>query len=145
MENLRNGIPIIQTCRDLAPNFPRASTIYSYANATVERAKIYAAAREDYSHAVVEQTVIIADTMIDPSRARNMIGARQWAASRINSKAYGEKLDMNVNNAIDINVAIQAARKRANIIDNPQQSTFLTPDIKSVEIILDDDDIDPFS
>jgi len=57
--------------------------------------------------AMVDSTVLIADTDVDSSRAAVRIKARQWVAERMRPKKYGTKLDLNV--AVEVNAEQQRA------------------------------------
>lgn len=54
----------------------------------------YVKAREVQQHALADETVEIADTDPDPSRARNRIYARQWHAAKLAPKVYGDRTQM---------------------------------------------------
>jgi hypothetical protein len=61
----------------------------------------------------VDDLVRIADEDPDPHRARIRIDTRKWIASKMNPKLYGEKLDVNVNQTVDIASILTEARARA--------------------------------
>ena len=70
-------------------------------------------ALEEGAHAQIDETIDIADNKeIDAQRARNMIGARQWAAERRYRKVYGASVDVNLTERVDIGGALIEARKR---------------------------------
>lgn len=71
----------------------------------------YARAREIRADILVEEAIEAADSNIDPAKARNMMGIRQWTASKWN-KNYGDRIDLNVNQSISINTALSEARQR---------------------------------
>lgn len=52
----------------------------------------YFDAMRDRAHMFVDQIVEIADTEDDVKKARNMIDARKWAASRYLPKVYGDRV-----------------------------------------------------
>lgn len=151
IDALKNGISVMQLCRNMREQqipFPSASALYAYCYSTKESREIYMHAREVCTHALADEIVNIADTTLDPQRARNMIQARQWVASKINPKNYGEKLDIDVNQKVDVSIAVNAARNRLaamkqdnQLIDITPQSAITTTDIQSDV----SNDIDPFS
>lgn len=74
----------------------------------------YAQARTATADMEAEIVVDIAkDENIDPQRARNINDAIRWKASKYNPKVYGEKLDLNVTNTVDIAGALAESRLRA--------------------------------
>lgn len=73
----------------------------------------YADARRHKAEMLVQQIVSIADSDTDPQKARNQIQVRQWLASKVLPKEYGDRLDVNVTQTIDIGSALTEARARA--------------------------------
>lgn len=72
----------------------------------------YSQAQKARAELMVEETVEITDEEPDPQRARVRIDARRWYASKMQPQKYGEKLDLNVNQTVDIGLALKEARKR---------------------------------
>lgn len=108
--------------------FPTLSTIHKYAMADNARKKTYADAREACADMMADQVVLHADSNVDPQRAANRMKARQFWASKLKPKVYGDKLDIDLNQRVDVSIAIQAARARAQLpsvepltIDNEPQ------------------------
>lgn len=116
-------------------------TFHAYVSADNARLDIYARAREKCADAMVDVTMVIADNDTNPQRAANRIKARQWWASKVKPKVYGDKLDLEVNGTVNVQAAILAGRRRAQLIDITPQSSLITTDIQSV----DSADVDPFS
>ena len=77
-----------------------------------ELAANYARARELRADVLVEEAIDAADNDTDAARARNKMTIRQWAASKWNSKRYGERIDLNIQQSISINDALSEARLR---------------------------------
>lgn len=73
----------------------------------------YMAARRDAADLRAEEILEIADTDPDPLRARNRIDARKWYASKLDPKVYGERIDVNVQQRVDLTSVLDEARKRA--------------------------------
>lgn len=81
----------------------------------------YARARELQADVLVEEAIAAADNAdIDPSRARNMIDIRRWAASKYNQRVYGDRVDLNVTQSISINEALTEARSRVLPLQVPK-------------------------
>jgi len=84
---------VLQGARDLA---------VSYARATEIRADLMA-----------DEVITIADCEVtDPQRARNQMQARQWLASKQHSRRYGDRIDLNVSQTLDVSVTLAEARAR---------------------------------
>jgi len=59
-----------------------------------------------------EMIAISDDPAIDTNRARNMIQTRQWNATKANPKKFGERIDLNVQQSISVDVALHEAKAR---------------------------------
>lgn len=100
-----------------------------YINADNGRISTYARARESLADSLAEQVITEADnTVTDPSRAANRMKARQFLASKLKPKVYGDKLDVDIKGTLDVGAAILAARQRARL-----------------EPLTIDNEVDPFS
>ena len=150
IDSLKNGISIMQLVKDMRGmgiDFPSARRIYDHCYSCSEARATYTQAREVFSHAVVDELIDIADSERDPQKARNRMNARQWVASKVIPKVYGDKLDMTVTNTIDLSAAVKAGRERLakmrgnQLIDITPENPITTTDSKSVVA----EDIDPYS
>lgn len=104
-------------------NLPESS-LYRALHADPELWSSYKRARELGANAMAEQAVDIADNDTDAKRARNRIMVRQWLAGKLDPKTYGDRLDLNVTQTVDISGALSDARTRvrplrdqSNVID----------------------------
>ena len=86
---------------------------YNHINNTPAALSNYALAQKARSEQLVEEIIEIADNELDPHRARIMVDARKWYASKMVPHKYGDKLDINLTGAVDVRAAITEARKRA--------------------------------
>lgn len=77
-----------------------------------EGAVAYARATEMRADLVADEILEIADGPDDPNKARNRITARQWLASKWHAKRYGERIDLNVTQTLDIGSTLNEARAR---------------------------------
>jgi hypothetical protein len=127
----------------------------------------YARARTANAHQHAEETVEIADTDLDPQRARNRIMARQWLAAKTAPKDYGDRLDLNLSGSVDLLAAINEGKSRllpgrypadiedAQLVEPKAIASSATSDLKPVgsaksDIAPDEDasgipPVDPFS
>lgn len=85
----------------------------------------------------VESMIDIADSEDDPQRARNRIDTRRWYAAKMRPQKYGDRLELNVNQTIDIGAALNDARSRL-IPQSDIKQIGMTQRIESREIIVDD-------
>lgn len=130
------------------PHFPCLDTIRAYAASDSANVKALALAREIGSDAMTDDTVFIADTVLDTQKANNQIKSRQWLASKMKPKVYGDRIDIDLNQKVDVSVAILQARARAQVIEHAPQSTLTTSDIESdaqASMLENNPVIDPFS
>ncbi|MEA1078650.1 hypothetical protein U8M15_27525, partial [Klebsiella pneumoniae] len=69
-------------------------------------------AMEMRAELLVDELVTIADSDDDPQRVRNRLDVRKWIASKMLPKKYGERIDLNVTQTIDVSDALKEARAR---------------------------------
>lgn len=69
-------------------------------------------ARQAQAASFAEQIIDIADNERDSSRARNMLDARKWIASKLDPKTFGDKLDLSIDQTVSIRAALDAAELR---------------------------------
>lgn len=60
------------------------------------KSKAHARARQDGVDAMADEVPHIADTDLDPQRAKNRMDARKWLASVVKPREYGQRLDLTV-------------------------------------------------
>ena len=77
-----------------------------------EAAIAYARAVEIKADLLADEVVQIADSDTDPAKVRNQMTARQWLASKLHSKRYGDRIDLNVTQTIDVGATLAEARAR---------------------------------
>lgn len=70
-------------------------------------------AREMAQDGWVDKMQEIAETTPDVNRARLLVDAIKWRASKIKPRTYGDKLDITLDARIDIGDALATARARA--------------------------------
>ncbi|TXG77603.1 hypothetical protein E6Q11_02420 [Candidatus Dojkabacteria bacterium] len=124
----------------------RASFFYYVFN-DPELSAEYARAQEARAELFADQIVEISDNEIDPQKARNRIGTRQWYASKMQPKKYGERITHDVNQTVSITSALEDAKRRAlpasyhKIEDGPQVPEYkpYSPKVKTdSQSVLDD-------
>jgi hypothetical protein len=108
---LREGKTLIVIANELKIT---RTTIHKWVSNNPLFAQAYSLARTEGAHALIEESLHIADCpLLDPNRARNMINARQWAAERRNRKDYGQSVDVTMTERVDLGGTLLEARKRA--------------------------------
>ena len=82
----------------------------------------YVRAQQLRAELLADEVVDIADEESDPQHARNRIDVRKWYASKMQPQKYGERIDLNVNQTVDIGGALLEARQRASlpVIETPK-------------------------
>lgn len=75
-------------------------------------ANAYARAVEIKADLMADEVVHLADGDGDPAKVRNQMQARQWLASKLYSKKYGDRIDLNVTQTLDIGATLAEARAR---------------------------------
>lgn len=75
--------------------YPDRSVIMRWALENRDFASAFAQARVMQQHSMIDSTLdIAANAKIDPRRADLMIKVRQWSASRLAAKTYGDKVEL---------------------------------------------------
>ena len=72
----------------------------------------YARAVEIKADLMADEVVQLADGDGDPAKVRNQMQARQWLASKLYAKRYGDRIDLNVTQTIDVSATLAEARAR---------------------------------
>lgn len=77
-----------------------------------EAALAYARAVEIRADVLADEALHIADNEDDAAKARNQIQVRQWLASKLYAKRYGDRIDLNVTQTLDVSSTLAEARAR---------------------------------
>ena len=77
------------------PYFPAPSAVVRWVSEGGALSEWYALAKDRQADYVAHQIVSIADSEDNPNKARNMIDARKWLASKLNPRKYGDKIELN--------------------------------------------------
>lgn len=111
---IRAGVTMAKHVEDNQedPAFPSIAAIRAYIAADSARISKLHQAREVGSDAMTDDSIYIADTVRDAQWASNRIKSRQWLASKMKPKVYGDKLDIDLTGKVDIGAAMLLARKR---------------------------------
>ncbi len=97
-------------------NLPSRRTILRWRTDYPEFGKLYDQALLSYSEAIIEQALQIADTEDDAKKAKNRIDIRTWIASKYNRARFGDKIDIDVRQTIDISESLALAVSRMRSI-----------------------------
>lgn len=99
-------------------------------------AELYARAQEVAADLMIDDTIRIAgDKTLEPAQARNMMQARQWAASKRAPKTYGDRVDISVTQNISAADARTEAWSRVLRPVSDQSSTPLAQDVDFIEVL----------
>lgn len=141
-----NGHTLEKAC---AAHNRQASDVLAFVAENDQASNIFARSQEYRAEVLADKVLEISDDPeIDAARQRNMILARQWLASKLMPKKFGDKIDVNVNNSIDLRVALDDARKRVIEIEraasHPKPSELLTHVVDLASTPKDDLDLNDF-
>jgi hypothetical protein len=105
------------------------STVYKQIRECPILAESHACARAIKAETIVDEILKIADEEPDVNRARLKTDLRKWTASKFNASMYGDKLDVNINQTVDIGAALLEARSRSvtQVVDIPRLDTGSEP------------------
>lgn len=93
----------------------------------------YLRAQQARSELHADDIIYIADNEPDPYRARIMVEARKWYASKMKPNKFGDRIDMNITQTVDINAAIEAAKARTLHLYDTQTKQLDVEDADIVE------------
>ena len=97
-------------------------------------AAAYARAAELRADLLADEIISIADGDEDPAKVRNQIQARQWLASKLNAKRYGDRIDLNVTQTVDIGATLAEARAR---LLRPANDQLDVVDVQAIDLSSD--------
>ncbi len=92
-DELASGRPMSKICDE--PGMPCSMTVRKWLRQEENSADLakYARAREAQADALAEEIIEISDATGDPQRDRLRVDARKWYASKLNARAYGDKIE----------------------------------------------------
>lgn len=113
---VQKAIDVIQSGKSLQEALVIAGlpskTFFDTKDKDPDLAQAYALAQRARAEHLVEEIVTISDTELDAQRSRNRIDARKWYASKMQPQKYGDRLELNVNQTVDIGKALSEAKAR---------------------------------
>lgn len=77
-----------------------------------EWAVAYARTLELRADLLIDDALELVDGDGDPAKVRNQMEMRKWTATKHNQKRYGERVDLNVTQTIDVSSTLLEARSR---------------------------------
>jgi SpoVK/Ycf46/Vps4 family AAA+-type ATPase len=101
-ERIANGESLRAICMDAS--MPAMSSVFKWLSEDEAFSDQYARAREAQADTHFDEIVHIADTEEDPQRARVRIDARKWTAGKQRPKKYGDKLNVEHEGSLTVNV-----------------------------------------
>jgi hypothetical protein len=111
LERLIGGMGMEEACSP--PDCPSKAAVYLRMARDAEFATVIARAREAQQHAIIDQTVDMADaaTLENWQVVRLQIWARQWRAGKLAPRIYGERVNANVTGEVTLAGMIAASFK----------------------------------
>lgn len=116
-ENFQEILRCIAECEHVPQIFKRfgikSSEFYHFVFSDPRFEQEYETARKIKSEMLVEQCLVISDdSEIEPNLIATRVKVRQWYASKMIPQKYGDRIDVNVNQPLDIAGAIESGRTR---------------------------------
>jgi hypothetical protein len=96
---ISNGAALYKVCK--VPGYPSLETAYNWLRESPDFAEKYALARELQQDRAADEIVEVARSEPDPQRARVLVDAIKWRASKLAPKKYGDRVDMNLTATIE--------------------------------------------
>jgi hypothetical protein len=126
-EKLSEGVPLSHICsEDWAPSY---TTAKRWQRENEEFRSLSARAREDGTHFLADDCLRIADDdQIDPARQRIRIDTRLRLIGKWNSRAYGDKVDLNLGGQPDNPVVLDASKLSAGTLKEMMDASRSKPD-----------------
>lgn len=116
---IESMIELKSATKALAFHGVNAPYFYAYLSKNPSAENDYMRAQAAVAELMAEEIVDISDTENDSARARNRIDARKWYASKTKPQKFGERIDLNINQVVDIGAALTEARSRV-VTELPQ-------------------------
>ncbi len=113
LESVMEGYPI---ARALKLNEMDKSVFYKALAENPLFSEMYNRAQFVKAELLVDEAIDIADNSDDAMKARNQIDIRKWYASKIIPQKFGEKIDINITQNVDVKGAIEEAKKRVRVV-----------------------------
>lgn len=112
---IADGESLSTICRN--DDMPSRETVYAWLKESSQFSDRYARARELQADYFVDEIIEIADnanakSSVEVQKAKLRIDTRKWAAEKLNSKAYGAKVEVkrNLSDLTDEELAAEMAR-----------------------------------
>lgn len=105
---------------------------YRLENPTFENQ--FARARQEGLEELADQLLEVTEKFQDVQKARVHSENIRWVLSKRKPHVYGDRIDLNVNQTIDIGSALQEARKRALLPDSYQETPRVTQVVETISL-----------
>jgi hypothetical protein len=115
IEALFKGLSLAKTLKNLRLS---PSVFFGFLGENPEVMQTYNNAQQARAEMFVDEIVDISDDPeIDPFRGRLRIDTRKWYATKMQPTKYGDRIDLNINQNVDISAALLEAKKRTEILN----------------------------
>jgi hypothetical protein len=106
------GLPIVNACKQVGIGY---STLLDRCKSSEFVRSCMNMSHEQHAAALVAQSIDITREDPDPQRSRVRMQALQWAASRVDRKNWGDRVDIQVEQKVSIVAALEAAEQRLRL------------------------------
>lgn len=130
LKQICSGMSLKMIFGESAENGKNVWEFYAYLNSDASLIQSYRRAQEARAEVLADEVISISDEERDAQRARNRIDARKWYASKMQPQKYGDRLDLNITQPIDISFALAEAKRRAML---PSCDPHLITDAEVIE------------
>lgn len=113
LEDFANGLPLATACDR---HGVCDSRMYARMRDSEVWRDLWRSASERHAAAMVRQALELAESDPDPARARNRMAIRQWIAGRVARDAWGDRVDVAIDQRVSIAAALEAAESRVRPI-----------------------------
>lgn len=112
LDDMYGGIPAYRSLRERNIT-PRK--FFDTLQQSPELLSAFALAQEACAESLAGEIIDISDNETDPQRARNRVDARKWYASKLRPSKFGDRIDVNVTQIVDIGAALAEAKARIEL------------------------------
>lgn len=117
LQEIADGMPVSRL-KELKTGLPDVMTINSWRESVPSFAERWSRARKAQATKLAEDTIAIADTIRDPTRAKVMVSARQWLAGKLDRETWGDRVDVQIEHKVDLAASLASAKARIGAIED---------------------------
>jgi hypothetical protein len=107
-----DGLPIVNACKQVGIGY---QTLLDRCKSSEFVRTHMNMSHEQHAASLVAQSIDVTREDHDPQRSRVRMQALQWAASRVDRKNWGDRVDIQVEQKVSIVAALEAAEQRLRL------------------------------